>query len=251
MAKISLAKISFDIETHPCKHDTVSGAAVRALTRGGTKRRAEENHLNGPVSWYSSKTKAELRSEQLRDSQLSLVIEWKETGAKPPWSGVSPLNSKVKAYWGQWERLCLRDGVLYRKWFEKGRNRVIWQLVIPDTGKDDIIKGVHDDPGGGHLGIKKTLGKLRSRVYWVGLKADVLGWCKRCELCQARQNPHRKYMSKMKQYIVGGTMERVAMDILGPLPETYSGNKYVLVVTDYFTRWVEAYPLPNQEACVQ
>ena len=250
LAKVQSESDSLRSQEECSKHDTASGAAVRVLTRGGTKRRAEENHLNGPVSWYSSKTKAELHSEQLRDSQLSLVIEWKETGAKPPWAGVSPLNSKVKAYWGQWERLCLRDGVLYRKWFEKGTNRLIWQLVIPDTGKDDIIKGVHDeDEGGGHLGIKKTLGKLRSRVYWVGLKADVLGWCKRCELCQARQNPHRKYKSKMKQYIVGGTMERVAMDILGPLPETYSlGNKYVLVVTDYFTRWVEAYPLPNQEA---
>ena len=43
-------------------------------------------------------------------------------------------------------------------------------------------------------------------------------------------------------------MERVAMDLLGPLPESRRGNKYLLVVSDYFTRWVEAYPLPNSEA---
>jgi transposase InsO family protein len=43
-------------------------------------------------------------------------------------------------------------------------------------------------------------------------------------------------------------MQRVATDILGPLPETPSGNSYVLVVADYFTRWVEAFPIPNQEA---
>ena len=43
-------------------------------------------------------------------------------------------------------------------------------------------------------------------------------------------------------------MERVAMDILGPLPKTDRGNVYVLVVRDYYTKWIEAYPLPNQEA---
>eukprot|EP00731_Ephydatia_muelleri_P004061 Em0002g237a len=43
-------------------------------------------------------------------------------------------------------------------------------------------------------------------------------------------------------------LQRVAMDILGPLPETEKGNKYILVIGDYFTKWKEAYPLPNMEA---
>ncbi|GFU00569.1 retrovirus-related Pol polyprotein from transposon 412 [Trichonephila clavipes] len=37
-------------------------------------------------------------------------------------------------------------------------------------------------------------------------------------------------------------------DILGPLPRTASGNKYLLVVMDYFTKWPEVYPIPDQEA---
>ena len=42
--------------------------------------------------------------------------------------------------------------------------------------------------------------------------------------------------------------ERVALDILGPLTETASKNKYILVVGDSFSKWTEAFPLPNQEA---
>ena len=43
-------------------------------------------------------------------------------------------------------------------------------------------------------------------------------------------------------------MQLVAVDILGPLPKSDSGNSYILVAGDYFTRYMEAYPIPNQEA---
>ena len=43
-------------------------------------------------------------------------------------------------------------------------------------------------------------------------------------------------------------MQLVAMDIVGPFPESPAGNTHILVVADYFTRWMEAYPIPNQEA---
>ena len=43
-------------------------------------------------------------------------------------------------------------------------------------------------------------------------------------------------------------MERNAIDILGPLPETPRKNNFILVVSDYFTKWTESYAIPNQEA---
>ena len=45
-------------------------------------------------------------------------------------------------------------------------------------------------------------------------------------------------------------MQLVATDIVGPYPESALGNSYVLAAIDYFTRWVEAYPMPCQEASV-
>lgn len=48
----------------------------------------------------------------------------------------------------------------------------------------------------------------------------------------------------------GYPLERVATDIMGPLPETDNGNKYILVISDYFTKWTDAYPLRNIEALI-
>ena len=58
----------------------------------------------------------------------------------------------------------------------------------------------------------------------------------------------RRRRAPMQSGLVGTPMQRVAMDILGPLPVTAREKKYVLVVSDYFTKWVEAYPMPNMEA---
>ncbi|VDI78350.1 Hypothetical predicted protein [Mytilus galloprovincialis] len=107
---------------------------------------------------------------------------------------------------------------------------------------------LHDDPVGGHFGVHRTLSRVSSRFYWAGYKENIEQWCKRCEICNSRKGPQKRARGAMKQYLVGAPLERVALDILGPLPITTSGNKFILVLTDYFSRWAEAYPIPNQEA---
>ena len=43
-------------------------------------------------------------------------------------------------------------------------------------------------------------------------------------------------------------MERLAIDIAGPLPKTNKGHKYILVISDYFTKWTQAFAIKDQEA---
>ncbi|GBN82195.1 hypothetical protein AVEN_140172-1 [Araneus ventricosus] len=94
----------------------------------------------------------------------------------------------------------------------------------------------------------KTLNKTRQRFYWDRLRADVENWCRECHACGARKGPKTRTKGRLQRYNFGAPFERIALDILGPFPVTTKGNRYVLVLMDYFTKWPEAIPIPDPEA---
>ena len=101
---------------------------------------------------------------------------------------------------------------------------------------------------GGHLGADKTLGCLKERFYWPGHYNAVRDWYRNCGICASRKTPTPKGREPLKPLVTSYPLQLVAMDIVGPFPESVAGNSYILVVADYFTRYVEAYAIPNQEA---
>ena len=143
--------------------------------------------------------------------------------------------------------MILKDNVLYREWFDPRVKQPVLQLVIPPSMKEDLFSQLHKQRWSGHLGIKRTLGRMGRCVYWAGYKADIHRLCRECPECLRCKSPDKKPRHPLKKYAVGLHSERVGLDILGPLTESSLGNKYILVVSDYFTKWVEACPMPNQE----
>jgi hypothetical protein len=91
---------------------------------------------------------------------------------------------------------------------------------------------LHSAPLSGHLAFARTYSKIYDRFFWPGMKDDVENFCKLCNHCGSRKNPHEYGRATLQQFEVSNPMEMVAMDVLGPLPVTYQGMKYILVVMD-------------------
>lgn len=194
-------------------------------------------------------SKDELRSKQEEDPDLKVLIDLLEvSGERPDWSNVAPGSEKMKVLWAQWESLIIEDGLLYRKFESVDGRETKLQLIVPESLQEEVLKYVHDNITSGHLGINKTLSRLRERFYWPDCGRAVRNYCRKCDMCAAQKGPKRKDRAPLGRYVVGCPLERVAIDVTGPFVQSYQGNRYLLVVMDYYTKWPEAYPLPNQEA---
>ncbi|CAK1599862.1 unnamed protein product [Parnassius mnemosyne] len=184
----------------------------------------------------SNEGKDSLQHAQQEDSDIKPILEWmKASGPKPKWSDVSAISSTMKSYWAEWDSLLIQDGVLCRKW-ENGRgDRCHLQMVVPKAKVPVVLQLYHSGCSGGHLGVKRTLLKIRERFYWVHCRDDVEDWCRKCTNCAAAKEPQIRSRGALKLYNVGAPWERIAIDVAGPFPETESGNKYFMAVMDYIT----------------
>ena len=125
----------------------------------------------------------------------------------------------------------LIDGVLYHMWYPErlGKNdRIIIQLIIQRALVHEVLTALHGDPSGGHYGIRKTYHTAKLDCYWHGMLRDVQNWVLSCHHCLSLLEP-------LPPFRVGNVW---AVDILGPLKESYSGAKYLIVFMEYVTKYV-------------
>ena len=109
---------------------------------------------------------------------------------------------------------------------------------------------MHDDVSAGHLGVAKTYDKIRQRYFWEGMYKDITHWIETCKDCASKKSPKRNATAPMQSIPVEGPFDRVCVDVLGPLPTSDNGNRYVVVFTDSLTKWPEAFAIKSAGADV-
>ena len=93
----------------------------------------------------------------------------------------------------------------------------------------------HNTLLGGQLGINKTIHNIKQRFHWYRLGDTVRTHIRKCSICCSNNQPNtcKKLTAALGNYRVGHPLDRIELDILGPLPTTNRGNAYIFVVADY------------------
>ncbi|KAL2081551.1 hypothetical protein ACEWY4_023404 [Coilia grayii] len=196
-------------------------------------------HLNlGQLEQFTCE---DLRRAQLRDTVLRVVREALNTGQWP--SSSSQADSDVSLLKRESLKLRVEDGLLYRVTYKaSGKERR--QLLLPKEFRMQVCHALHDDMG--HLGVERTLDLIRDRFYWPKMSQTVETYIGNCGRCVTWKSPCSR-AAPLHQITSSGPMELVCIDFLSLEPDS-CGFANILVVTDHFSRYAQAYPTKDQRA---
>ena len=213
------------------KESKVVSQQVNAVeTRAQSRDKSKTNPLQTP-KFIKEFTKSDIITNQMTDESLVKSREKAETGEKTHYK-----NGGITWY--------VKEGnLLYRKFQAKvNDSTVVKQLVVPKEQRSAVLKLGNDSVLSGHMGMRRTKVKILSEFWWPGLDKDIRNYCRSCDVCQktvAKGKVSSIPLGKMP--IIDTPFSRVAVDLIGPIhPPTDDGNRFILTVIDYATRYPEA-----------
>jgi hypothetical protein len=145
----------------------------------------------------------------------------------------------IRNRFGQVEKVdhySLFKGLLY--WHSrKGRSQ---KLVVPESARPMIFAYFHDSPLGGHLGVFKTLSKIREHFMWRGMDKEVRDKVRQCSLSKPAQNTRFGLLSSD---VAQRPLQELFIDFVGKFFRSKAGNTSILVCVDTFSKFVWMIPV--------
>lgn len=141
----------------------------------------------------------------------------------------------------------VQNGVLYKHVLSHNplnSNLTDWKIVVPTANREEVLQKYHDDPTAGHFGVSKTLARVTELYYWPGVRRSVYRYVRKCQTCAACKGLNLPQAGLMGSYKnINFPFQLISADLLGPYPRSKNGNQYLLVVVDWFTKFVLIHPL--------
>jgi hypothetical protein len=133
--------------------------------------------------------------------------------------------------------------------FKRGTDNIFRRCVLEEEVRN-IIEHCHSSPYGGHSSTSKTYAKiLQAGLYWPTLWRDVHTYTVQCDRCQRAGNISRRDEMPLKNIQEVELFDVWGIDFMGPFPSSM-GNKYILVVVDYVSKWIEVIAAPTNDTRV-
>lgn len=230
LARWVLRLQAYDFQVHNLKGSS-NPAEAHALARSEAERVKEDPPTLDEVV---------ISQITLKTTPLNMAEIQEQQGQDPVWSMcLQRLKSDPRLVP---EYVTDSRGILYKR---EG-NQV--RLCVPLKKREEILKHFHDSVWGAHWGKAKMMAAVTTRFYWPGLKSDVeehIGTCLQCLQRKPAPTLHPPLQLAKAEPEKASTW---AVDIVGPLPRTSKGNRYILTAMDVFTRFPEACAIADQRA---
>ena len=181
------------------------------------------------------------RKAQGEDPSLAKILSLWEDGSLQSVGHRPGESEDLRKLLKQRTKLKVRNKILFRK--RRFHGRTFLQAVLPPSLRMIALQGAHDKIG--HLGRDKTLEILQERVWWPGMRRDVVTYVANCERCIRFKSPPER--APMEPFTAGTPMELVHIDFL-KLEGKDDTYRDILVITDHFTGYAQAHVCANQKA---
>lgn len=189
--------------------------------------------------------KTELQALQATDPVIKAFLPYWRRGRPPNRAERAGEPDQVLELARQWRRIREKDNVLYREVQMPPSRQTVHQLLLPKALQAEVLTSLHDNHG--HQGAERTTALVRERCYWPNMHTDIDQWCKECERCTIAKAVRPTVRTFMGHLTASRPLEVVAIDFT-TLEKASDGREHVLVVTDVFSKFTQAYPTSDQRA---
>ncbi len=199
--------------------------------------RAQDCDQSLDADLVPSLSNKEIRVSQKLDAVLCRFMELlhKHT-VKPNSKSLREEPPDVKILSTLWYKFLVRDEILYHTAKEVDDE---WRLVILRDKRTEILFLLHDSKMAGHPGMSRIKLTVTSRFYWTSMRNDIENWVKCCRPFPMAKRGHRRQRARPQQELNGALFDFVAFDPISPLPTSVNGNRFILMMIDYFSKWAE------------
>ena len=191
------------------------------------------------------RTRADLQLLQSEDPVLSAFQVYWKRGRPPTALERAKESPAVVELVHQWANIQVHGGVLYRQSHVPGCSEKVMQLLLPQLLNEEVLTALHNNHG--HQGVERTTILIRQRCYWPFMRRDIERWCRECQRCVVAKAVQPKLRTFMGSLLASRPLEILAIDFT-TLEKSSDGKENLLVVTDVFSKFTQAYPTVDQKA---
>ncbi|RRC62447.1 reverse transcriptase-like protein, partial [Escherichia coli] len=134
-----------------------------------------------------------------------------------------------------------RYTIFENKLYRRSTSGLLLRCVTSKVQIDQILQEMHDGECGNHTGGRSLANRIsRQGYYWPTLREDAIRYVRHCDACQKHSGMTHRPSEPLHSVLIPWPFMRWGMDIVGKLPPAPGQKVYLLVLTDYFSKWIEA-----------